>query len=187
MASKGESSGEGTGTMEYNPYAGLAANFDPQAASSVYRLPETPEFLFHEEANIQRRTVSENLTFCSGLGYAGGAFLGGAFGSGRALMEAQRHPLPSRKLLANRVLNEAGLFGRRAGNSAGCLGLFYALADTGIGNLRDRHDNLNPLVAGGLAGGLFRSAHGVRPALVFAASGVALASLSLAARSALSS
>lgn len=213
------SSGRGEGkrsaeqaAASYNPYAGLAATFDPQAAASTYTLPESPQFLFNEEANVERRTMSENLTFCSGVGYGGGALVGGLVGGARALRNlygsgalpasdanasgstsssssagatSQQQPL-SRKLLTNRLLNEGGTVGRRAGNAAGSVGLFYAVFDSGLGMLRDRHDNLNCIAAGALSAALFRAPHGARPAAVFAASGAAIAAACVGTRSLLS-
>jgi hypothetical protein len=179
-------SGEARGEQQYNPYAGLAATFDPQAAARSVELPENPQFLFSEDANAERRTLSENLTFCAGVGYGGGSLLGGTVGGARALrglFSPSSDAQLSRKLVANRLLNEGGMVGRRTGNAAGSVGLFYAAFDSGLGKLRDRYDSTNCIAAGALSGALFRAPHGPRPAAIFAASGAAFAAACIGARS----
>ena len=56
----------------YNPYEGISSAVDPRVLRSVYKLPSQPEFLFSEEATVHKRSISENLTYYTGVGYLTG-------------------------------------------------------------------------------------------------------------------
>lgn len=56
----------------YNPYEGLSSAVDPRVLRSVYKLPNQPEFLFSEEATVHKRSISENLSYYTGVGYLTG-------------------------------------------------------------------------------------------------------------------
>lgn len=49
------------------------------------------------------------------------------------------------------------------GNNAGVLALTYNLIDSSLDGLRGKHDDVNSVVAGALAGALFRSSRGLKP------------------------
>ncbi|KAK1653637.1 hypothetical protein QYE76_071442 [Lolium multiflorum] len=63
---------DGTGRRLYNPYQDLNIPY-----KILYDLPTSPEFLFQEEALVQRRSWGENLTYYTGIGYLSGALAGG--------------------------------------------------------------------------------------------------------------
>lgn len=56
----------------YNPYEGINAAVDPRVLRNVYKLPSQPEFLFSEESTVHKRSLSENLTYYTGVGYLTG-------------------------------------------------------------------------------------------------------------------
>ncbi len=59
----------------YNPYDGLGAVLDSRRRGEgpvTFRLPQAPEYVFNEEASVQKRSISENICFYTGLGYLTG-------------------------------------------------------------------------------------------------------------------
>lgn len=59
----------------YNPYDGLGAVLDSRRRGEgpvTFRLPQAAEYVFNEEASVQKRSISENICFYTGLGYLTG-------------------------------------------------------------------------------------------------------------------
>ncbi|KAA8544957.1 hypothetical protein F0562_019648 [Nyssa sinensis] len=128
-------------TRQYHPYQDLQIPIQ-----NLYNLPTSPEYLFDEEAAVQRRSWSENLQYYTGSAYLGGAIMGGAKGSFEGLKAAE--PGDTLKLRINRVLNSGGQTGRRFGNSLGVVGLIFAGLESGIEHCRGTDDLLNSVLAG---------------------------------------
>ncbi|OVA12663.1 Mitochondrial inner membrane translocase subunit Tim17/Tim22/Tim23/peroxisomal protein PMP24 [Macleaya cordata] len=149
---------------QYNPYQDLHVPIQ-----NLYNLPTSPEYLFQEEAAVQRRSWGENLQYYTGSGYLTGAIVGGVKGSFQGLKAAE--PGDSLKLRANRVLNAGGQTGRRFGNSLGVMGLIFAGLESGIIHLRGTDDLVNSVLAGLGTGAFYRAASGVRSAAVAGAIG----------------
>ncbi|XP_047083746.1 mitochondrial import inner membrane translocase subunit TIM23-1-like [Lolium rigidum] len=169
---------DGTGRRLYNPYQDLNIPY-----KNLYDLPTSPEFLFQEEALVQRRSWGENLTYYTGIGYLSGALAGAALGLREAAAGAE--PADTAKIRANRVLNSCGAAGRRVGNRLGVIGLLYAGMESGMVAARDGQDDwVNSVVAGLGTGALFRAANGTRSAAVAGAVGGVLAGAALAAKQA---
>lgn len=165
----------GTGRL-YNPYAELYGAADLKSLESVYRLPSAPEYLFPDEAAVQRRNWSENLTYYTGCGYLAGAVFGGARGLGEGLRS--REAGDTMKIRVNRVLNASGHRGRLAGNTLGILGLLYAGIESTTCHFRGTDDILNNVVAGLGTGALYKAAAGPRTAAIAGAlGGIAAAGL----------
>lgn len=186
----GGATGTGGIARQYSPYAGLGGgvSFDPTAAKTLYDLSDSPEFLFGEESGINRRSMTENLAFCTGSGYLGGAIVGGALGGYAALTtKPEMGIVDTRRLLVNRLLNLGGQQGRRVGNAWGVIGLFFATTESAVGYAREQHDWLNSVVAAATAGALYRSPAGPRASAVFATGGAILACLSHGVRTLLES
>ncbi|KAJ6820259.1 putative mitochondrial import inner membrane translocase subunit TIM23-2 [Iris pallida] len=150
----------------YNPYHDLNLPHQHRAAISI---PTVPEFLFQEEARVQRRSWGENLTYYTGIGYLAGSASGAALGLRSGLSAAE--PGDTAKLRVSRVLNSCGAEGRRYGNRIGVLGLLYAGLESGMVHARDADDWVNSVVAGLGTGALFRAASGPRSAVVAGAIG----------------
>lgn len=169
---------DGSGRRLYNPYQDLNIPY-----KNLYDLPTSPEFLFQEEALVQRRSWGENLTYYTGIGYLSGAVAGAALGLREAAQGAE--PGDTAKIRANRVLNSSGAAGRRLGNRFGVIGLLYAGMESGMVAARDGQDDwINSVVAGLGTGALFKAANGPRSAAVAGAVGGVLAGAALAAKQA---
>ncbi|KAM7511826.1 hypothetical protein LguiB_010701 [Lonicera macranthoides] len=151
-------------TRQYHPYQDLQVPIH-----NLYNLPTSPEYLFHEEANVQRRSWSENLQYYTGSGYLAGAIAGGLKGSVEGIKAAEAGD--TLKLRINRVLNSGGHTGRRFGNSLGVLGLIFAGIESGIIHWRGNDDILNSVAAGLGTGALYRAASGPRSAAIAGAIG----------------
>eukprot|EP00271_Cylindrocystis_brebissonii_P015637 TRINITY_DN38595_c0_g1_i1.p1 TRINITY_DN38595_c0_g1~~TRINITY_DN38595_c0_g1_i1.p1 ORF type:complete len:214 (+),score=36.48 TRINITY_DN38595_c0_g1_i1:232-873(+) len=162
----------------YNPYADLPSYnpYNQKAIESIYRLPTEPEFLFTEEAKVQRRSFGDNLTFFAGCGWLGGATLGGGLGFAEGLRLVEQGD--SWKIRVNRLLNASGHRGRTAGNTLGVLGLLYGGMEGAICHYRGTDDVLNSVLAGLGSGALYKAAAGPRTAAIAGAlGGVAAATL----------
>jgi len=156
----------------YNPYADLygAAAGDLKSLESVYRLPTKPEHLFPDEAAVERRNLSENLTYYTGCGYLAGAAFGGVRGFGEGLRSREEGDTP--KIRVNRLLNASGHRGRTTGNKFGILGLLYAGMESGTYYLRGTDDDIgNNIMAGLATGAAYKAAAGVRTAAIAGALG----------------
>ncbi|ERN12976.1 hypothetical protein AMTRI_Chr11g151480 [Amborella trichopoda] len=151
----------------YDPYKEL----QPTASNAynIYKLPTSPEFLFSEEAVINRRSWGENLQYYTGCGYAGGAITGGAKGLIQGLTASEHGD--TMKLRVSRVLNASGHTGRRYGNTLGVIGLLYAGLESSITAYRDTDDIANSIVAGLGTGVLYKMASGPRSAALAGAIG----------------
>ncbi|KAF6174049.1 hypothetical protein GIB67_020231 [Kingdonia uniflora] len=148
----------------YHPYQDLQVPIH-----NLYKLPITPEYLFQEEAIVQRRSWGENLQYYTGTGYLSGAILGGTKGSFEGFKAAEKGD--SMKLRLNRILNSGGQTGRKFGNTVGVLGLIFAGLESFTVHLRDTDDVLNSVLAGLGTGALYKAASGMRSAVVAGAIG----------------
>lgn len=170
-----EAAAAATGRL-YNPYADLYGAADLKSLGSVYQLPSAPEYLFPDEAAVQRRNWSENLTYYTGCGYGVGAVTGGAKGAFEGLRSQELSD--TMKIRVNRVLNASGHKGRTMGNTLGILGLLYAGFESTASHYRGSDDMLNTVIAGLGTGALYKAAAGPRTAAIAGAlGGVAAAGL----------
>uniref|UniRef100_A0A7N0TI48 Uncharacterized protein n=1 Tax=Kalanchoe fedtschenkoi TaxID=63787 RepID=A0A7N0TI48_KALFE len=149
---------------QYHPYQDLQIPLH-----TLYDLPTSPEYLFVEESQYQRRSWSENLQYYTGSAYLAGAVVGGAKGTFHGLRAAEKGD--TLKLRINRVLNSGGSTGRKFGNSLGVLGLIYGGLESLATHLRGTDDSLNSFVAGLGTGALYRAASGPRSAVIAGAIG----------------
>eukprot|EP00252_Welwitschia_mirabilis_P019351 TRINITY_DN4452_c0_g1_i1.p1 TRINITY_DN4452_c0_g1~~TRINITY_DN4452_c0_g1_i1.p1 ORF type:complete len:187 (-),score=20.95 TRINITY_DN4452_c0_g1_i1:19-579(-) len=154
----------------YNPYGDLQNAMDYRPLRSLYELPTSPEFLFPEEAAVQRRSWGENIQYYTGIGYLAGAATGACIGAREGLKASEKGD--SLKLRVNRLLNASGQTGRSIGNRLGVIGLLYAGLESGIVAARGGYDDVwNGIAAGLGAGALFRAAAGPRSAAIAGALG----------------
>lgn len=114
----------------YNPYDGLGAVLDSRRRGEgpvTFRLPQAPEYVFNEEATVQKRSISENICFYTGLGYLSGVLVyhdgwqyvhhhhtgattGGMRGAVAALKAKPDHGIDTNRLRVNRFLNLSGVW-----------------------------------------------------------------------------
>eukprot|EP00245_Coleochaete_scutata_P005592 TRINITY_DN19251_c0_g1_i1.p1 TRINITY_DN19251_c0_g1~~TRINITY_DN19251_c0_g1_i1.p1 ORF type:complete len:199 (-),score=41.35 TRINITY_DN19251_c0_g1_i1:415-990(-) len=173
------SASSGEGGRLYNPYQDLHGALDSRSLDHLYRLPDAPEFLFQEEAHVQRRSWSDNLTYYTGCGYLAGAVVGGGYGLAEGLRTRPDEGIDTWKLRVNKILNSSGHRGRTAGNALGILGLLYAGMESAAAHYRSSDDIFNNILAGFGTGALYKAAAGPRTAVIagvvggFAASGLA--------------
>ncbi|ODV93624.1 hypothetical protein PACTADRAFT_86713 [Pachysolen tannophilus NRRL Y-2460] len=110
---------------------------------------------------IPSRGWTDDLCYGTGAVYLLGLGTGGAYGLSEGLSKMPQNA-PA-KLKLNTVLNSITKRGPFLGNSAGVLALTYNLINSSIDGLRGKHDALNSITAGALAGALFKSSKGLRP------------------------
>ncbi|GBG75249.1 hypothetical protein CBR_g19884 [Chara braunii] len=160
--------GPDEGVRLYNPYADLHGALDRKDIN-LYKLPPAPEFLFSEEANIQRRSWNDYLVFYTGVAYVTGALAGGSqrFVEGLRLKEAG----DMLKLRVNRLLNATGHRGRNAGNTLGILGLLYMGMEGAMFSYWGSDDVFNGILAGLGTGALYKAAAGPRTTAIAGAVG----------------
>ncbi|WOG91154.1 hypothetical protein DCAR_0310402 [Daucus carota subsp. sativus] len=151
-------------TRHYHPYQSLNTPIH-----KLYELPTSPEYLFHEEAAVQRRSWSENLQYYTGSGYLSGAILGGLKGSVEGINSAEKGE--SLKLRINRVLNSGGHTGRKFGNTLGVLGLIFSGLESTVLYYRGTDDLMNSVVAGLGTGVIYRATKGAKSAVLAGAIG----------------
>ncbi|KAJ3120251.1 mitochondrial import inner membrane translocase, subunit timm23 [Physocladia obscura] len=112
---------------------------------------------------LPMRTNYDKLLYGTGAAYVAGFAGGGAYGAVRGLQLA-KHASPA--VVWNAVLNSVGRQGPRFSNSLGALTMGWALLDNLFSSLRHTDDYYNHLAAAFLAGAIFKSTAGVRPALI---------------------
>ena len=110
---------------------------------------------------IPSRSWTDDLCYGTGAVYLLGLGIGGAYGFQEGINNLPKNA--SSKLKLNTVLNHITKRGPFLGNSAGVLALTYNMIDSTFDAVRGKHDDINSIVAGGLAGALFRSSAGIRP------------------------
>ena len=175
-STSGEEIGGNEGGRLYNPYADLYPGLNTKSLENIYKLPNSPEFLFKEEAAVERRSFGENMIFSAGCGYLAGAVFGGVRGVGEGLR--LREEGDTRKIRINRVLNASGHHGRASGNALGVLGLLYGTIEGGVAHYRGTDDFLNSVTAGLATGAVYKAASGPRVAVIASAvGGIAAAGL----------
>ncbi|EER35120.1 mitochondrial import inner membrane translocase subunit TIM23 [Candida tropicalis MYA-3404] len=110
---------------------------------------------------IPSRSWTDDLCYGTGAVYLLGLGIGGLWG-----FQTGVNTLPENapgKVKLNHILNNITKRGPFMGNSAGVLALTYNLIDSSIDGIREKHDDLNSVVAGALAGALFKSSAGFKP------------------------
>ncbi|KAI3404500.1 TIM23 [Candida oxycetoniae] len=110
---------------------------------------------------IPSRSWTDDLCYGTGAVYLMGLGIGGLFGLQQGISTVPS-PAPG-KVKLNHILNNITKRGPFLGNSAGVLALTYNLIDSTIDAIREKHDDSNSVVAGALAGALFRSSRGLKP------------------------
>ena len=113
---------------------------------------------------LPSRGWSDDLCYGTGTTYLSALTIGGAWGLIEGLNKTPASAPP--KLRLNSVLNGMTRRGPFLGNSAGVVAMVYNGINSTIGYYRGRHDSANSIVAGALAGMLFKSTRGIRPMMI---------------------
>lgn len=120
---------------------------------------------------LPSRGWSDDLCYGTGTLYVSGLGLGGLIGLNEGLKHLPQgsvDPVTGAvksapfKLKLNTVLNQVTKHGPHVGNSAGVLGLLYNVIDSSLDAYRGKHDDLNSLASGALAGAIFKSTSGAK-------------------------
>lgn len=114
---------------------------------------------------LPMRTNSDKFLYGTGAAYVSGVTLGGLYGAYRGMRNRAIRNSPF-KLKLNAVLNSTTRYGPWLGNSWGMLTFLYTGIDASLSYFRDTSDYYNHLSAAFLTGSIFKSAAGVRPALL---------------------
>ncbi|KAF9104675.1 Mitochondrial import inner membrane translocase subunit tim23 [Mortierella sp. AM989] len=138
-----------------HPLAGLGGGLD------YLNLDDNGDLPSSQGNHLPGRGWVEDLTYGTGLTYAAGLSLGGAFGFYEG---ARSSPSPAIKIRLNTVLNSMTRRGPFIGNSAGVMALMYSGINSVIGKSRGNYDPLNSVAAGALTGAIFKSTAGLRAA-----------------------
>lgn len=110
---------------------------------------------------IPSRSWTDDLCYGTGTVYLFGLGIGGLYGVREAFKDMPKNASP--KLQLNTVLNHVTKRGPFLGNSAGVLAMTYNLLDSSLDYFRGKHDDLNSIGAGALAGAIFKSSAGLKP------------------------
>lgn len=110
---------------------------------------------------IPSRSWTDDLCYGTGAVYLLGLGIGGAYGFQEGVKNLPKNAPP--RLQLNTILNHITKRGPYLGNSAGVLALTYNLIDSSLDGFRGKHDDINSVAAGALAGAIFRSSAGLRP------------------------
>ena len=116
------------------------------------------------QSALPSRGWSDDLCYGTGTTYVGALGAGGAWGLAEGMKKLP--PTAPPKLRLNSVLNSVTRRGPFLGNSAGVIALVYNLINSGIGQIRGKHDAANSVAAGAISGAVFKSTRGLRPMMI---------------------
>lgn len=157
----------------FNP-SGVLSRLSTNILNSI-QLPASPpqsdgaqlEYLFEEDYKHGGPSWGARICYGAGTTYLLGLGVGGSWG----LLDGLRNPLGrgSRRLRMNCILNACTARGPFIANSLGMVALLYNLLHGGIIQAREgKADVASAVGSAGLAGLIFKSTAGVRPAVLAA-------------------
>lgn len=140
--------------------------FDPKEVSDVQSIISTPGSINTSSGNDTSSSSYAALLhplagLDKGIEYLIGLGLGGLLGFQHGIRTLP--PNSPGKVQLNHILNNITKRGPFLGNNAGVLALTYNIIDSSLDGVRGKHDDVNSVVAGALAGALFRSSRGLKP------------------------
>ncbi|KAH3675972.1 hypothetical protein WICMUC_002268 [Wickerhamomyces mucosus] len=109
---------------------------------------------------LPSRGWTDDLCYGTGTVYLLGLSIGGAQGFTEGLGKINR--ADSGKLRLNTILNSITKRGPFLGNSAGVIAILYNLTNSSLDAVRGKHDAINSIASGALAGALFKSTKGIK-------------------------
>lgn len=119
---------------------------------------------------LPSRGWSDDLCYGTGACYMSGLGIGGLLGMNEGFKNLPAPSLDAKgkltaapfRLKLNTVLNNVTKRGPFIGNSAGVLALLYNIIDSSLDAYRGKHDDINSIVSGALAGAIFKSTAGIK-------------------------
>ncbi|KAI5787008.1 Tim17/Tim22/Tim23/Pmp24 family-domain-containing protein [Peziza echinospora] len=140
-----------------HPLSGLA---DQDTLDYILLDESIPNDLPGSRSALPSRGWSDDLCYGTGTTYLLALTTGGAWGAIEGLRKSPPNAPPKLKL--NSVLNAVTRRGPFMGNNAGVIALAYNIINSGIGAIRGKHDAANSVLAGALAGAVWKSTRGPR-------------------------
>jgi import inner membrane translocase subunit TIM23 len=156
----------------FNP-TGVLSRLSDNILSNIRTPPQPPsdgpqlEYLFEEDYKHGGPSWGARICYGAGSTYLVGLGLGGSWG----LLDGLKNPLGrgSRRLRVNCILNACTARGPFVANNLGMLALLYNLVHGGVIHVREgKADMMSAVGSAGLAGAVFKSTAGVRPAALAA-------------------
>lgn len=140
-----------------------STSFDPHGIDLQSMIQMYPADLFEnqQQGHSFRRPLNERLFYSTGTSYLIGIGAGGLWGLAEGLLNKEA---TSFRLKVNSVLNAMTRRGPLLGNSAAVVVMMYHLSAGGLERIRNHDDKWNSIAAGSMAGLIFKSTAGVRPA-----------------------
>lgn len=148
---------------------------NPSVLSARPSLQYSPsvDYVFADDYNdMRKKPPAEQLTFLAGSAYLLGGTTGAAIGLASAIPASAGKPA---RLRINAALNAVAKRGTSLGNTFGVLALTFSLSESLLYNCTNDETLANYAGAGAMAGALFRSTHGIRPAATWGVGGACLA------------
>ena len=123
------------------------------------------EFLFEDEYKPTGPSWGARMCYGAGTTYLGGLAVGGVWG----LLDGMKNPVGkgSRRLRTNAILNACTSRGPFVANNLAMLALLYNMIHGGVIHARDgKYDEWSAVGSAGLAGLVYKSTAGLRPAML---------------------
>lgn len=153
--------------------SGLFTRLGNNILSGLHTAPQVPpnaqqlEYLFEDEYKFTGPSWGARICYGAGTTYLTGLALGGTWG----LIDGLKNPVgkASRRLRINCILNACTSRGPFLANNLAMLALLYNLVHGGIVQAREgKADLASSVGSAGLAGLVYKSTAGVRPAMMAA-------------------
>ncbi|KAG4305975.1 hypothetical protein PORY_000885 [Pneumocystis oryctolagi] len=148
---------------------------DPSILHPLAGLGKTLDYLSLEDAKLTSlpggktafpsRGWSDDLTYGTGTVYASALGIGGIWGFFEGLTKTTENV--STRIRFNGILNSMTSRGPFLANSAGVIALGYNAINSTLGYYRGKHDDLNSIISGALAGVVYKSTRGVKSVIIF--------------------
>ncbi|KAG4301189.1 hypothetical protein PCANB_002450 [Pneumocystis canis] len=149
-------------------------SLDPSKLHPLAGLGKALDYLSLEDAQLTKlpggktalpsRGWSDDLTYGIGTVYLSALGIGGTWGIFEGLSKAAGSV--SIRVRLNGILNSVTSRGPLFANSAGVIALGYNAANSTLGYYRGKHDDLNSIISGALAGAVYKSTRGVRSIII---------------------
>ncbi|CCJ31371.1 unnamed protein product [Pneumocystis jirovecii] len=148
---------------------------DPSRLHPLAGLGKALDYLSLEDAQLANlpggktafpsRGWSDDLTYGTGTVYVSALGIGGAWGFFEGLSKAKKNV--STRVRFNSILNAMTSRGPFLANSVGVIALGYNAANSTLGYYRGKHDDMNSIISGALAGTVYKSTRGIKSIVIF--------------------
>ncbi|KTW28897.1 hypothetical protein T552_01526 [Pneumocystis carinii B80] len=161
-------------SVEEAPEIFYKESMDPSRLHPLAGLGKTLDYFSLEDGKLTNlpggktafpsRGWSDDLTYGTGTVYLSALGIGGIWGVFEGIFRASK--AISMRVKVNSILNAMTRRGPLLGNSAGVIALGYNAANSTLGYYRGKHDDLNSIISGGLAGAVYKSTRGIKSIVI---------------------